>query len=63
MRYGGEMHTHFGSATNLVGTFLGVLLIGTFWKLAWMHVLSAGMSRNNKALQGTARAALFQFGG
>lgn len=51
------MHTHFGSATHLIGTFLGVLIVGTFWRLAWMHVM---LSRSKHA-QGLARAALSQF--
>jgi hypothetical protein len=56
------VHTHFGSATHLGATFLGVLLAGTFWKLSWMHVLSHGVKRGSKTVQGFARAALFQFG-
>ena len=51
------MHTHFGSATNLVGTFLGVLIAGTFWRLVWMH----GLLSKNKHVQGLSRAALSQF--
>lgn len=51
------MHTHFGSATHLVGTFLGVLIVGSFWRLAWMHALGS----NNQTVQGLARAALSQY--
>lgn len=51
------MHTHFGSATHLFATFLGVLIAGTFWRLAWMHALML----NNRHVQGFARAALSQF--
>jgi hypothetical protein len=51
------MHTHFGSATHLAGTFLGVLIAGTFWRLGWMHV----MLLKNPHAQGLARAALSQF--
>lgn len=51
------MHTHFGSATHLASTFVGVLLAGTFWRIGWMYVLA---SRNRHA-QGFARAALTQF--
>lgn len=51
------MHTHFGSATHLFSTFLGVLIAGTFWRLSWMHVLTL----RNKHAQGLARAALSQF--
>src|SRR2546421_1047827 len=28
-----HMHTHFGSATHLGATFLGVLIAGTAWRL------------------------------
>lgn len=55
-------HTHFGSATHLGATILPVLLGLTFWRLIWLHVLSAGTKRNNKVMQGFARAALFQSG-
>lgn len=51
------MHTHFGSATNLLSTFLGVLIAGTFWRLAWMH----GLLSKNRHIQGLSRAALSQF--
>jgi hypothetical protein len=55
------MHTHFGSATHLGSTFFGVLLVGTFWRLSWMHVLSAGQKSGSKTMQGLAKAALFQY--
>lgn len=51
------MHTHFGSATHLVGTFLGVLVVGSFWRLAWMHALAS----KHPTVQGLARAALMQY--
>lgn len=51
------MHTHFGSATHLVGVFLGVLIVGSFWRLAWMHGLDSG----NRHVQGLSRAALSQY--
>ena len=51
------MHTHFGSATHLLSTFLGVLIAGTFWRLGWLHVLAS----KNAHAQGFARAALSQF--
>lgn len=53
------MHTHFGSATLLLQTFLGVLIAGTFWRIGWMHVLAK--SGSNKHAQGFAKAALAQF--
>jgi hypothetical protein len=51
------MHTHFGSATHLTGTFLGILIVGVFWRLAWMHALLS----KNRHVQGFARAALSQY--
>lgn len=51
------MHTHFGSATHLFATFLGVLVAGSFWRLAWMH----GLKSRNQHVAGLARAAFFQF--
>lgn len=51
------MHTHFGSATHLASTFLGVLVAGTFWRLAWMH----GVKSRNQHVAGLSRAALSQF--
>ncbi len=52
-----SIHTHFGSATNLISTFLGVLIAGTFWRLAWLH----GLASKNTHVRGFARAALTQF--
>jgi hypothetical protein len=51
------MHTHFGSATHLLSTFFGVLIAGTFWRLAWFH----GLGSRNHHVQGLSRAALSQF--
>ena len=51
------MHPHFGSATHLLNTFLGVLIVGAFWRLGWMHALTS----RNAHVQGFARAALTQF--
>jgi hypothetical protein len=51
------MHTHFGSATHLAATFLGVLIAGTFWRLGALHL----MSSKNLHVQGLAKAALVQF--
>lgn len=55
------MHTHFGSATHLGSTFLGVLVAGAVWRTSWLHVLAAGHKRGSKHLQGFARAALYQY--
>ena len=51
------MHTHFGSATHLLATFLGVVIAGTFWRLFWMHAMTV----RNPTIQGLAKAALMQF--
>lgn len=51
------MHTHFGSATHLAATFLGVLIAGTFWRLLGMHA----MRSSNKIVAGLGRAGLAQF--
>ena len=55
------MHTHFASATHSVATLLTVLIAGTFWRIAWMHVLAAGTRRNVRILTGLAKAALLQY--
>lgn len=55
------MHTHFGSATNMVATLLNVLIAGTFWRLIWMHAMAIGMKRNLPVLAGLSRAALAQY--
>jgi hypothetical protein len=51
------VHTHFGSATHLGSTFLGVLLLGGLWRLGWMHALTSP----RPWLRGLARAALVQY--
>jgi hypothetical protein len=56
------MHTHFGSATHLATTTLSILLGFTFWRIGWLHVLTYGVKRGSKHIQGFARAALFQSG-
>lgn len=55
------MHTHFGSATNMFSTLLNVLIAGTFWRLAWLHLMAIGVKRNIPVLAGLARAALAQY--
>jgi len=51
------VHTHFGSATNTVAAFLGVVLVGTFWRIGWSH----GLRSNNPIIAGLARAAMVQY--
>lgn len=51
------MHTHFGSGTHALGTFLGVMIVGSFWRLVWLH--AARSSR--PFLRELAGAALFQY--
>jgi hypothetical protein len=55
------LHTHFGSSTFLGQAFASILIAGTFWRLAAMHLLSYGTRRNSKHLCGFARAALYQY--
>ena len=55
------MHTHFGSATHLAATFIGVLIAGTFWRLAWLRALSWGTTNKSQVVSGLSRAALAQF--
>jgi hypothetical protein len=51
-------HTHFGSGTGLVATFLAVVLAGTLWRLSWLHVAARATSPFWRAV---ASAALFQY--
>ena len=55
------MHTHFGSATHLLATFIGVLLVGTFWRVGWLHLMRLGVVKNSRLLSGLGRAALAQY--
>lgn len=55
------MHTHFGSATHLAATFIGVLIAGTFWRLAWLRVLSWSTKNNSQVVSGLSRSALAQY--
>jgi hypothetical protein len=53
------MHTHFGSGTHALQTFLSVLILGAFWRLAWLTVHSK--ADDGSFLKATADAALLQF--
>lgn len=61
-RLGDHIHTHFGSATFLGAVFFPLLILLSFWRMAWMHVLSWGKKNGNRHAQGFAKAALFQSG-
>lgn len=50
-------HTHFGSATHVAATFLGVLAAGTLWRIAAFH----GLRSSRPLIRGLARMALFQY--
>lgn len=50
-------HTHFGSATHVAATFLGVLAAGTFWRIAAFH----GLRSSRPLIRGLSRMALFQY--
>lgn len=51
------MHTHFASGMTAVSVFLSVLLVGTFWKLAWLHASTS----KNETVKAMSAAALFQY--
>lgn len=51
------MHTHFGSATALVGAFLSVVIVGGFWRLLALHA----MASPNRHTRGLGKAMLFQY--
>lgn len=51
------LHTHFG-ALVIGGTFLGVLLAGTLWKLTAAHLVTS----NNATAQTVGAAMLVQYG-
>jgi hypothetical protein len=42
---------------HAISVFLTVLLVGTFWKLVWLH---AGQSQN-PTVKAVSAAALFQY--
>lgn len=50
------MHTHFGVLV-IGGTFLGVLLMGTLWRLAAAHMAVS----NNPTAQAVAKAMAVQY--
>ena len=52
-----ELHTHF-SLYHAVSAFLGVVIIGTGWKLLGLHMAASG----NTQLQHIGLGMLFQFG-
>lgn len=50
------MHVHIG-ALNLMTAFLGVILIGTLWRLAAAHLASS----SSPALAQAGKAMAFQY--
>lgn len=52
-----NMHTHFG-ALVIGGTFVGVLLAGTLWKLGAAHLATS----DNPKLSELGKAMIFQYG-
>lgn len=50
-------HTHFGSATHVAATFLGVVMAGTLWRIAAFH----GLRSRSPFVRGLARMALVQY--
>ena len=51
------MHTHFASGMHAVSVFFTVLLVGTLWKLGWLHASRS----ENQTVKALAAAALFQY--
>lgn len=51
------MHTHFASGTQAVASFLPIVILGTAWRLTWLHV---GRSKSS-FWRSIAGAALFQY--
>lgn len=51
------MHTHFG-ALVIGGTFIGVLLAGTLWKLTAAHLIAS----DNPQWQAFGRGMIIQYG-
>lgn len=51
------MHTHFASGTFALSSFLSIVIVGTFWKLAWMRAAKSP----NPTVQALAASALFQY--
>lgn len=52
------LHTHFASGLHALNIFLTVLILGTFWRLAWLHV---GASSRNPFVRAMAGQAFVQF--
>jgi hypothetical protein len=50
------MHSHF-SALSALNTFLAVLMVGTFWRLASLHLVAS----NNPTASHLGRAMSFQY--
>lgn len=52
------MHTHFGSATHLIGAVLEIAVGFTFLRLAGYH----GVGSRSKLVSGLSKALLVQVG-
>lgn len=50
------LHTHF-SAVNALNVFLGVLIVGTLWRLISLHLVAC----DSPALQHAGKAMSFQY--
>jgi hypothetical protein len=50
------MHTHF-SAVHALNVFLGVLIVGSAWRLASLHLVGA----KSAGMQHLGRAMSFQY--
>lgn len=50
------MHTHFSAMTAL-NIFLGVLIVGTLWRLSSYHLIAS----SNESLAHVGKAMAFQY--
>jgi hypothetical protein len=50
-------HTHFGSVTHALASFLAIAMVGTGWRLAAFH----GVRSRRPLIRGLARMMLFQY--
>ena len=48
------LHTHFASGLHALNIFLTVLILGSFWRIAWAHVAANAKSPLLRSLAGQA---------
>lgn len=50
-------HTHFGSVTHALASFLAITTVGTAWRLAAFHMVKSP----RQLVRGLGRMMLFQY--